>query len=65
MPRAHFTTVAVVLVALLSAGVLATASIDQALVAAGAAAAAGAADAALIDDAAPSQPTKGTPQWNS
>jgi hypothetical protein len=59
MSRAHFTTVVVVLVALLSAGVLATSSIDEALVAAGAA------DAAFIGAALPPQPTKGTPQWNS
>ena len=59
MSKAHFTTAVVGLVALLSAGVLATSPIDDGL------AAAGAADAALCDDANPPQPTKGNPQWNS
>jgi hypothetical protein len=59
MSKAHFITAVVGLVALFSAGVLATSPIEDAP------AAAGAADAALCDDANPPQPTKGNPQWNS
>ena len=59
MSKAHFAIAVVGLVALLSAGVLATASIDEALAAAGVVD-----ETAASGDASP-QPTKGTPQWNS
>jgi hypothetical protein len=59
MSKAHFTTAVVALVALLSAGVLATSPIDEALMAAGAA------DASSSVDANLPHPTKGIPQWNS
>ena len=60
MSKAHFTTVVVGLVALLSAVVLATGPVDEAL------AAAGAADAASVDGPCPLlHPAKGPTQWNS
>jgi hypothetical protein len=60
MSKAHLTTAVVGLVALLSAGVLATSPMDGAQ-----AAAVGVSAPALCDDAHSARPTKGTRQWNS